>query len=54
MATVQRLSWAYLRSALYPADTAWRDAREALAAGDDLPGRVESKDALVAGAGAPA
>ena len=32
VAVVQRLSWAYLRTALDPKDSAWQAAREALAA----------------------
>jgi DUF971 family protein len=42
-ATVQRLTWAYLRTELYPGDTAWQTARDELAAGADPLGRVESK-----------
>ncbi|MET7645572.1 chlorophyllase [Streptomyces sp. NPDC005426] len=41
VSAVQRLTWAYLRSELYPGDPAWQAAREALAAGPL--GRVESK-----------
>lgn len=43
VSAVQRLTWAYLRSELYPADPAWQTAREALAADSDPLGRVESK-----------
>ncbi|MEE1942823.1 chlorophyllase [Streptomyces sp. TRM 70361] len=43
VAVVQRLTWAYLRSALHPGDPAWRTAREALAADPDPLGRIESK-----------
>jgi predicted dienelactone hydrolase len=43
VAAVQRLTWAYLRTELYPGDSAWQAAREALAAGPDPLGRVESK-----------
>ncbi|MFI0820858.1 alpha/beta hydrolase family protein [Streptomyces sp. NPDC021098] len=43
VSAVQRLTWSYLRSALYPADPAWQTAREALTAGPDPLGRVESK-----------
>jgi predicted dienelactone hydrolase len=43
VAAVQRLTWAYLRSALYPGDTAWQRAQQTLAAGADPLGRVESK-----------
>ncbi|MER6166332.1 chlorophyllase [Streptomyces violaceorubidus] len=39
VATVQRLTWAYLRSKLCPGDTAWQRARDDLAAG---PGRARS------------
>lgn len=40
VATVQLLTWAYLRSQLVPGDPAWRDA---LATLDSARGRVESK-----------
>lgn len=43
VAAVGRLTCAYLRSELYPGDPAWRIARDALAAGPDPLGRVESK-----------
>lgn len=43
MSAVQRLTAAYLRSALYPGDPAWREARDALTTGPDPLGRVESK-----------
>ncbi|WP_030189609.1 alpha/beta hydrolase family protein [Streptomyces violaceorubidus] len=43
VAAVQRLTWAYLRSELYPGDTAWQRARDDLAAGPGPLGRVESK-----------
>jgi hypothetical protein len=42
VATVERLTWAYLRSALYPEDSAWSKARAALAEMKEL-GRVECK-----------
>jgi fermentation-respiration switch protein FrsA (DUF1100 family) len=42
VATVQRLTWAHLRSALYPGDAAWPDACAALARLSEL-GRVECK-----------
>ncbi|MES5822170.1 chlorophyllase [Streptomyces sp. RG80] len=45
VALVQRLTTAYLRSALYAGDPAWRTACEALAADPDPLGRVESKEA---------
>ncbi|MFD5074389.1 alpha/beta hydrolase family protein [Streptomyces sp. NPDC058371] len=43
VAAVQRLTWAYLRSELYPGDSAWQAALDALAAGPSPLGRVESK-----------
>ncbi|ARP70075.1 chlorophyllase [Streptomyces pluripotens] len=43
VSVVQRLTWAYLRSTLYPGDPAWQAARDALAAGPDPLGRIESK-----------
>jgi predicted dienelactone hydrolase len=43
VAAVQRLTWAYLRTQLYPGDSAWQAARDALTAGPDPLGRVESK-----------
>jgi predicted dienelactone hydrolase len=43
VSAVQRLTWAYLRSELYPGDSAWQTARDALTAGPDPLGRVESK-----------
>ncbi len=42
VAAVQRLTWAYLRSALYPEDSAWPTACAALAEINEL-GRVERK-----------
>jgi len=42
VATVQRLTWAYLRSALYPEDAAWSAASAALASLTEL-GRLECK-----------
>jgi hypothetical protein len=42
VATVQRLTWAYLRSALYPEDAAWSVACAALTELQEL-GRVECK-----------
>jgi len=42
VAAVQRLSWAYLRSALYPQDTAWPAACAALGQLNEL-GWVECK-----------
>jgi predicted dienelactone hydrolase len=43
VAVLQRLSWAYLRSALYPDDPAWPAACTALAENPAPLGRVESK-----------
>ena len=43
VAAVQRLTWAYLRSALYPEDTAWPAARAALAETDNSLGRVDCR-----------
>jgi predicted dienelactone hydrolase len=43
VSAVQRLTWAYLRTELYPGDPAWQTARDELAAGPDPLGQVESK-----------
>ncbi len=43
VAAVQRLTAAYLRTALYPGDTAWAAARAALLGSPDPAGRVEGK-----------
>ncbi len=43
VAAVQRLTWAYLRTALYPGDTAWAAARAALMGSPDPVGRVDDK-----------
>lgn len=43
VALIQRLTWAYLRSALYPADPAWSAASAELAESTDPLGRTESK-----------
>jgi predicted dienelactone hydrolase len=43
VSVVQRLTWAYLRTELYPGDSAWQAARDALTAGPNPLGRVESK-----------
>ncbi|MGW7250805.1 alpha/beta hydrolase family protein [Streptomyces decoyicus] len=48
VSAVQRLTWAYLRTELHPGDVAWRAACQALTAGPDPLGRVESKEADVA------
>jgi pimeloyl-ACP methyl ester carboxylesterase len=42
VAAVQRLTWAYLRSALYPGDPAWQEVQATLT-GAKPHGRVESK-----------
>ncbi|WP_410665935.1 alpha/beta hydrolase family protein [Amycolatopsis sp. lyj-84] len=41
VAAVQRLTWAYLRSELYPGDSAWREASAELTGGSDAVGRVD-------------
>ena len=43
VAAVQWLTWAYLRTALYPGDPSWPDMRTALSSAPDLVGRVECK-----------
>jgi pimeloyl-ACP methyl ester carboxylesterase len=43
VAAVQRLTWAWLRTALYPADRAWSEASAALLAGPTPQGRLEDK-----------
>ena len=43
VAAVLRLTGAYLRTELYPGDSAWQAARDALTTGPDPFGRVESK-----------
>ncbi|MCY1042895.1 chlorophyllase [Corallococcus sp. bb12-1] len=43
VAAVQRLTWAYLRSALYPGDPAWPVACTGLMESPDSLGRVEGK-----------
>jgi predicted alpha/beta-hydrolase family hydrolase len=43
VSVVQRLTWAYLRTELYPGDSAWQAARDALRADPNALGRVESK-----------
>jgi fermentation-respiration switch protein FrsA (DUF1100 family) len=42
VAIIQRLSWAFLRSTLYPEDTAWKEANAAFLKLEDL-GKIESK-----------
>ncbi|TDU02121.1 putative dienelactone hydrolase [Streptomyces sp. 846.5] len=44
VSVLQRLSSAYLRTQLYPGDSAWQLALDALAADPDPLGRVESKE----------
>jgi predicted dienelactone hydrolase len=46
VAVVQRLTWAYLHAEFHPGDFAWQAARDALSAGPNPLGRVESKDEL--------
>lgn len=43
VSAVQRLTWAYLRTELYPGDPAWQEASEVLTADPNPLGRVESK-----------
>ncbi|MEU2870567.1 chlorophyllase [Streptomyces olivoreticuli] len=43
VSAVQWLTWAYLRTELYPGDSAWQAARDALTAEPNPLGRVESK-----------
>jgi predicted dienelactone hydrolase len=43
VAAVAQLTWAYLRTELYPGDPAWQTARDALTAGPSPFGRVDSK-----------
>ncbi|MGZ3103184.1 alpha/beta hydrolase family protein [Streptomyces sp. H72] len=43
VAAVQRLTWAYLRSAFHPGDPAWKEACDELTAGADPFGRIQSK-----------
>jgi predicted dienelactone hydrolase len=43
VALIQRLTWAYLRTALYPEDPAWPAARTALMESPNPLGRIESK-----------
>lgn len=43
VATIARLTGSYLRSRLYPGDSAWQTARDALAADPNPPGRIDSK-----------
>ncbi len=43
VAAVQRLTWAYLRTELFPDDPAWQTAQTALMSAENPLGRVESK-----------
>jgi predicted dienelactone hydrolase len=43
VALIQRLTWAYLRSALYPEDSSWSAARTALMESPNSLGRIESR-----------
>ncbi|MFC7329110.1 alpha/beta hydrolase family protein [Marinactinospora rubrisoli] len=43
VSAVQRLTWAYLHTELYPGSSAWQTARAALTSGPGAFGRVESK-----------
>ncbi|WP_084959170.1 alpha/beta hydrolase family protein [Thermoactinospora rubra] len=43
VALIQRLTWAYLRSALYPGDTAWQAARSALEEDPHPLGKLQNK-----------
>lgn len=43
VALIQRLTWAYLRSTLYPADTSWSAASAELTDSTDPLGSIESK-----------
>ena len=43
LAAVQRLTWAYLRTALYPEDSSWKAARTALMESPQPLGRIASK-----------
>lgn len=45
VAAVQRLTWAYLRTTLYPGESAWQRERDELTSRPDPIGRVESKSA---------
>lgn len=45
VAAVQRLTWAYLRTTLYPGESAWQEEQDELTSRPDPIGRVESKSA---------
>jgi len=40
VATVQRITWAYLHTGLYPHDPAWRIVRDEVDAAGDFPGSL--------------
>jgi len=50
VATLRALVWAYLRTQLYPGDTAWAEAITALESGRDPIAKIESKKAFAAAA----
>ncbi|MFD3485642.1 alpha/beta hydrolase family protein [Streptomyces sp. NPDC058665] len=43
VSAIQKLTWAYLRTELYPGDSAWKSASDELTAGPNPLGRVESR-----------
>lgn len=43
VATIQRFTWAYLRSNLYPGDTAWQTVAEAFGKDTNPAGRIENR-----------
>ncbi len=43
VAAIQRLTWGYLRTALYPEDTAWSSIRSAMATAHDPLAKVECR-----------
>ena len=43
LGVVQRVTWAYLRSALYPGDSAWREASVTTSSRPNPQGRIASK-----------
>lgn len=43
VALIQQLTWAYLRTALYPEDSSWKASRKALMESPHPLGRIESK-----------
>lgn len=46
VAAVQRLTWAWLRTALYPGDRAWNEARDELRSNPNPAGRVDERPPL--------